>query len=316
MSPSKRSVSEQENDFISNSNLKRLRGGGLHDDDFIGEFNNDALFDEDDLVIDNYLEQQNIVPENALDEAARILEGSEQQRWKRPELPVHLTNSDDLNMLWIDMDVVSGDPLEKNPNQDRLDVVGSHEGKVPILRTFGVTNAGHSVAAFIHGFTPYGYFSLPPGYRFVDTEANRKKIRQFLDTRLLKERSAVSSNLTHAVLGVDYTESMKSMYGYDTRQTKFFKIYVSLPGLIPALKRIMEDGVDLAGIVLERESDVNSTVSSQLEYSAFECNIPFVLRFLVDRGVAGAGWLTFPSKTYQIRPSSATVSHCQVSLMN
>ena len=35
--------------------------------------------------------------------------------------------------------------------------------EVPILRLFGVTAAGHSVAAFVHGFAPYFYIEAPPG---------------------------------------------------------------------------------------------------------------------------------------------------------
>jgi DNA polymerase family B, exonuclease domain len=101
------------------------------------------------------------------------------------------------------------------------------------------------------------------------------------------------------------------MCGYDTPDTKFFKVFVALPGLIPALKRIMEDGVPLQGVIPENGS-ANHRSSGDLIYGAFECNVPFVLRFMVDRSLAGAGWLTFPKSTYEIRPIDQKETHCQV----
>ena len=68
------------------------------------------------------------------------------------------------------------------------------------------------------------------------------------------------------------------------------------------LKRIMEEGIDLAGV---RAPHGN-------EYAAFECNVPFVLRYMIDNDISGAGWLTLPQKTYQVRQASDQKTHCQV----
>ena len=74
-----------------------------------------------------------------------------------------------------------------------------------------------------------------------------------------------------------------------------------MPTLVPTLKRIMEDGVELAGV----NSDDNL-------YNGFECNVPFVLRYMIDQDIQGAGWLTLPQKTYQVRSEDRKQTHCQV----
>lgn len=40
---------------------------------------------------------------------------------------------------------------------------GQSQGKVPIIRMFGVTDSGNSVCCHIHGFAPYFYVPAPNG---------------------------------------------------------------------------------------------------------------------------------------------------------
>jgi hypothetical protein len=192
MSPIKRAISEQVDDVDAVSSLspKRLRGGGFHDDDFGEDDNNDGNLYDEDMLMEHDSDIQNAIPDEVLEEAAKAFTEKDQQRWKRPDLPSDFSSDADLDMLWIEMDIVTGKPLEKNPNSNRSDVVGSSDKAVPVLRTYGVTESGHSVAAFIHGFTPYGYFSLPPGYILANPQSNLDAIRDALNVRLLKERSA------------------------------------------------------------------------------------------------------------------------------
>lgn len=266
------------------------------------------LFDEDVDMMEDQDEAVEHIPEEALREAARVVNESDKQRWTRPPVSKErLTNQSDLNLQWLDMDVVSGQPLKKNPNAKKS-TVGRTDGAVPILRTYGVEENGHSVAVFIHGFTPYGYFALPPGYEFRN-EANLGKIRDELTLRLQAAARGQAAN-DAAVLGVTYEENLKSIMGYDTPHSKFFKIYVSLPGLMPTLKRIMEEGIALEGVV-----PVNDQVNTGMLpcFAPFECNVPFVLRFMVDREIGGAGWLTLPADTYGVRSDTQKETHCQVS---
>lgn len=40
---------------------------------------------------------------------------------------------------------------------------GQVQGKVPIIRMFGVTDSGNSVCCHVHGFAPYFYVPAPNG---------------------------------------------------------------------------------------------------------------------------------------------------------
>jgi DNA polymerase family B, exonuclease domain len=296
MSPIKRALSER---YGEGASPKRLRGGGFDDDDHSPPFEgDDGLFDDD--FIPAVPEEE--IPEEALEEVKAKIPVKDQQRWKRPDLPDDLSSTVDLNMQWIDMDVVvAGKPLEKNPNSSRKSVLGSKEGQVPVLRCYGVDESGHSVAAFLHGFTPYAYFALPARATLLDdSDAALAEIRSAIDLRLRDAARGVSQN-SPAVLGVSFVKDHQSIFGYETPHTQFLKVYVALPGLLAPLKRIMEEGIKLAPISNAQDS-----------YAPFECNVPFVLRFMVDRGITGAGWLTFPSSTYMIRAASDKETHCQV----
>lgn len=301
MSPIKRALAEQA-DSQHLLSPKRLRGGGFEDDDM--------MVDESELFEDDELEAgaEQYIPEEILQEADKVVTANDKQRWKRPDVDPNLNNKKDLNLQWLDMDVVSGPALTENPNRSQP-VAGRKAGEVPILRTFGVEENGHSVTVFIHGYTPYAYFALPPGYEC--DEACLPKIRETLTDRL-KSQARGAAAVSAEVLGVSYIDDHRSIMGYDTPHTKFLKIYVSLPGLVPTLKRIMEDGIELSGIIATAEAA--ETPGMLPVFSPFECNVPFVLRFMVDRDISGAGWLTLPAETYQIRSADKKETHCQVSV--
>lgn len=297
---------------------KRLRGGGAYDGDGDDDPSSQNLAEEElfdgDIDIVVHHEPFEEIPEEALEEVKAKIPEKDQQRWKRPDVPSSFNNEVDLNIQWIDMDVVvAPKPLEKNPNPARSEVVGVKEGQVPVLRCYGVNEEGHSVAAFLHGFTPYAFFALPAGSPVLDDQkdaAALAEIRSCIDTRLREgARNAVSQQTASnasipLVLGVNAVHGHQSIYGYETPHTQFLKVYVTLPSLLAPLKRVMEEGIILPPISDQRSES----------YSPFECNVPFVLRFMVDRGISGAGWLSFPATTYTIRPSSYKETHCQVCL--
>ncbi len=273
--------------------IKRLRGGG-DVDDYLPEPDDEELMFEEPIP-EEYLGTQDSIFSD-LTEATR-------QRWVRP--PNHvLDNTLDVSLQWFDLDLIGGNPLEEHPSElvgNRGRVVGSSTGQVPIIRAYGVTDNGNSVAVFIHGFTPYGFFALPSNASFENTEDNLAKIRASLNNRL--EGAARGAKLTEYCRSVSYVTSHKSIMGYETPHTHFFKVRVAMPTLIPPLRRIMEEGIELAGVQAPNGDNI---------YSAFECNVPFVLRYMIDQDISGAGWLTLPAKTYQVRETSKKQTHCQV----
>jgi DNA polymerase delta subunit 1 len=307
--------------FVATVPPKRLRGGGNNIDEFDdgdllleppafdADVDDAALMEEgeEDIVEEEYIPPEAM--EEARTAAAAVL--TDRQRWERPPLDpdTTATNRHDLDFQWLDMDVVTGNALSANPNPAKSKVVGQTGAgiQVPVLRTFGVTSHGHSVCAFIHGFTPYAYFAVPAGC--VVDESRLADMRAELTERLQSSAKMGNNKDSVKVVGIALVKDHKSIFGYETPYNLFLKIYVSLDKLIPALRRIMEEGVSLTGI---DSSGAENGSGMMPQFAAFEANVPFVLRFMVDRDIAGAGWLTLPQNCYQIRSTDRKETHCQV----
>ena len=306
MSPTKRSLQEGPLP-LEYCRPKRLRGGG-YDDNVGGDAENEQLFlDEVDMIEEEEEQEPPEIPpgidDDDEDDAVQLLSDPAAQRWHRPAVRADLSNQDTLNLQWLDMDVVSGKPRKGTSELDPNKEVGSQEGSVPVLRTYGVTDEGPSICVFIHGFTPYGCYAVPP--EFTIDESKLDEMRSLLQAKLAGCRGKQDAR----VLAVEPLQDYRSIMGYDAPITDFLKVYVNLPGHIPALKRVMEDGLELPGLVKRSCGSPAGWTSLQ----PFENNVPFVLRFMVDRHLGGAGWLTLPSRTYQIRPKENKETHCQVS---
>ena len=305
-------------------------------------------------VVDNH-------PNNPTDSAIHYsqLSTSQLQKWSRKPTPPNLNNQTDIHFQWLDIDMTNhSKPLTQNPNNEKkkkeVVVVGAQKGIVPVIRVYGVTDEGYSIVTFLHGYTPYGYFALPEGYDLECTENGYQdynnnnnnnnnnwkkdevlgKIRMRLNSLLSQSKTAQRNSAGGTgnddgdlVQGVQYIDDKKSIMGYSTSHTKFLKVYVQTPSLVPTLKRIMEEGISLPHIVKSKNQNNGGSSSSSSaniwdesgssgeSYQPFECNVPFVLRFMIDEDVNGAGWITLPKGTYQLRTeeSGLKASHCQVS---
>jgi DNA polymerase delta subunit 1 len=271
---------------------KRLRGGGNDDDEQL-------FLDDDD---DDEMPEQ-IPPEAADDDdVVQALKASlpAAQRWQRPPVRSDLDNRAALNLQWIDMDVVSGAPLPSVNELEPHKKVGSQVGQVPVLRTYGVTEEGHSTCVFLHGFTPYACFAVPPECTVDPSQVSAMRLA--LDNALQGARK------DGRVLAVEHLREHRSIMGYQAPHTDFLKVYVNLPHFVPGLKRVMEEGLKLPGIVQELDNNHDTHYS----FAPYECNVPFVLRFMVDQGLGGAGWLTLPARTYQVRQAARKETHCQL----
>jgi len=276
------------------NNIKRLRGGGFEDDLLVDE---SEIFDELEETPpepDDYDMVRNILSPNDLSNAMK-------KKWSRPPLALS-GNDEDLSFQWLDIDIIGGKPLTTNPNPNKSKVVGASSGQVPVLRIFGVSEEGNSVCAYLHGFTPYCYFALPPDSGLLSAlesgEDALAQIRSILNSRLKASARGIDkeSEMVHMV---QFVSDHKSIMGYETSHKKFLKVYVAMPGLVPTMKRIMESGISFPGL------------AEEASYAAFECNVPFVLRFMIDCEISGAGWLTLMKNTYQIRRQKQQ-THCQL----
>ena len=101
--------------------------------------------------------------------------------------------------------------------------------------------------------------------------------------------------------GIEVITDRQSILGFNSQFKRFFKIFVSVPTFIPPLKRMMSDGIPLPGCG-------NSSCQ------AFETNVPFVLRYMIDMDINGAGWLTASAGSYSIRSERDKKTHCQLEI--
>lgn len=73
-----------------------------------------------------------------------------------------------------------------------------------------------------------------------------------------------------------------------------------MPSLVPGTKRLLDEGLNVPGY---------GNVMGQ----TFESNVPYVLRFMIDKGIHGADWVTLPAGKYSLAtentPFQATHTH-------
>ena len=338
MSLGKKHNLSQEDDLPATTPIvKRIRGGGSNDDSFYS--NDENLYNEQDFEDEDaaaaaemeFLDEPSNLSwsdANVKDSAIKFdnLSPEQLKRWARPHVPEDVLDSStkDLHLQWLDIDMVNGTPLSSNPNSQKKKVVGAQDGEVPVIRVYGVTDKGNSAVVFIHGYTPYGYFALPEGHELAyqdedDKNTKLRKIREILNARLKSAKARRNqrkgdddADLVH---GVQYIEDCKSIMGYNSSHTRFLKVYLQMPTLVPALKRIMEEGMTLPGITPKEGYQSRNTwdESANSSYQPFECNVPFVLRFMIDETITGAGWLTLPKGTYHHHMEERKLTNCQVS---
>ena len=155
---------QPRNPLLANS--KRLRGGGWDESAVASEDMDDAINTEEIEVTE--ADEQDIA-------------SSVKQRWTRPSVAPFDTATTDINVQWLDIDMTVGPPLAANPAPGKA-VVGSTVGPVPIIRVYGCSDLGNSVSLFIHGFTPYALFAVPPSY--TNSSENLEQMRTLINERL------------------------------------------------------------------------------------------------------------------------------------
>lgn len=93
---------------------------------------------------------------------------------------------------------------------------------------------------------------------------------------------------------------MQSLLGYHFEELReFIKIFVAMPSMVAGVKRLLEDGVQISG-------------AGMLRGQTYESNVPFVLRFMIDKDISGADWVEFPAGTYSIKNHVDQVSRCSL----
>uniref|UniRef100_A0A7S1B342 DNA polymerase n=1 Tax=Corethron hystrix TaxID=216773 RepID=A0A7S1B342_9STRA len=295
---------------LESSSVLRLRGGGERGGGGGGESDIEETFDPQfEYTEEPPLEEEEgdcmEIPEeyetgssvNASDHVSRRYYPT----WIRPSIdPVTVLEGGalDLDMQCTDLDILTGYPLQTHPasthDQKSRKVPGpSVQQPCPILRLYGSTREGASVCAYVHGFSPYAFFSCPDSYVHHGNDM-RHCLNDLLRSGV---RSSDGRDVSVFCHGVKYHEGKRSLLGYVSAHQKFLQVYVASPTMVPTLKRIMEEGIELPRKCRGDDGEDDGHV----RFEAYEANVPFVLRFMIDIGMTGGGWVTLPSKRYRVR---------------
>ncbi|BES99407.1 DNA polymerase [Nesidiocoris tenuis] len=212
-------------------------------------------------------------------------------KWARKPPPELNPNQDTISFQQLEIDHYNGDPLPGMP--------GCSRGPVPIMRLYGVTMDGNSVCCHVHGFTPYFYATAPKNFKSSDLH----DFQLALNKSILEDLRSNREQISEAVVMVELVMK-QSIYGYGGDSNRqFLKIYVALPRLIAAGKRLLE------------KSNVFDAYPNHI-YSIFEANIDFDIRFMVDCGITGCNWIELPPTTWTRRAQSGNTprktSRCQI----
>ncbi|XP_004365086.2 DNA polymerase delta1 catalytic subunit [Capsaspora owczarzaki ATCC 30864] len=242
-----------------------------------------AAFDEEEFAenrvenIENVYVDPTQLNSAALSEAVTIGGGGGggSGAWLRRPVPSLSPATDALIFQQLEIDTYMGEHLAGMP--------GADASRVPILRMYGVTEAGNSVMCHVHGFLPYFYApaaglteDLLPGFMRV------------LNQNLQQQQRVARDNLSEVVLSVELVMKESIMYFHNNRKLPFVRITLALPTYVTAARKILERGLDVPNLGFRA-------------FETYETNIEYVLRFMIDTKVTGCSWIELPAGKWQLR---------------
>ncbi|EDW18790.1 DNA polymerase delta catalytic subunit isoform X2 [Drosophila mojavensis] len=229
-----------------------------------------------------------------LDQTQLLGEGPENQqtseRWSRAPPPQLNPAEDRLIFQQLDVENYVGQPLPGMP--------GAQLGPVPVVRMFGVTMEGNSVCCHVHGFCPYFYIVAPSNFE----ERHCAELHEALGKKVIADMRSNKDNVQEAVLAVELVQRL-NIHGYqgDAKQT-YIKITVTLPRFVAAASRLLKTTIIMSSFDFQ-------------DCRAFENNIDFDIRFMVDTQVVGCNWIELPPGVWRLRGRNskpAPESRCQL----
>ena len=127
-----------------------------------------------------------------------IVADAEREHWKRKPAPPIDPSKDSIVFQQLDIDYVVAEPHAMlGPERKAI-------GHAALLRIFGVTAAGNSVCAFVHGFEPYFYAKVPDSFQDSMCEGFRKNLNEVVSQQQRgggPNRSAVFISAVEVVRG-------------------------------------------------------------------------------------------------------------------
>ncbi|KAL8272885.1 hypothetical protein Esti_003194 [Eimeria stiedai] len=192
--------------------------------------------------------------------------------------------------------------------------------QAPMLRLYGVTASGSSVMCNVHGFYPYCYCECPatlasairatatPNSDAWQHNAVTDALRALIDDHVSKTH-AQGKGYERRIVDVRCEEKESLMHYSPSKAGQlFFRITAASPQMIAGIRTLIESGIRL------RIPEGFVSASGQqllLPQTAYEANIPFVLRYMVDSEITGCCWIRANRGRFVVRPASLRESRCQ-----
>ncbi|ELU43623.1 DNA polymerase delta catalytic subunit [Rhizoctonia solani AG-1 IA] len=145
---------------------------------------------------------------------------------------------------------------------------------------------GHSVLAHVTDFLPYFYIAMPRGY-------DPNEARAFMDH--LNGQTAPGTVLKIEIVHKRSLWSYRLNARAEDETSPFLKITLSEARNVP---KVRDEYMGL----------FNGPITT------YESNMPFELRFMVDREIVGMNWVEAPAGAYELRSDSQKISTCQIEL--
>jgi DNA polymerase elongation subunit (family B) len=170
--------------------------------------------------------------------------------------------------------------------------------ELPVIELFGVTLSGYSVNVHVHGFLPYFYTDSSALLSGKQSRTVCDRVLELMETlmtaqRVTSNRSSSadgrqSTGLKRFVHQVD-TKRATSIYGHHEHPLDFLRITMLRPGDVPAAR----------GLITDHKKFI-SLKNGGLR-KCYEANVEFIIRFMIDAGITGCGWVTAPGGTFKNR---------------
>lgn len=171
-------------------------------------------------------------------------------------------------------------------------------GNVPIIRIFGVTEDQNSVQCNIHGKLPYLKVRAPKGFAGDNIPDLVRSLETAIQKtcngeRMTKEQKTAIFD-AHMIRGNDI---MNYRFG---KKEDFIEVTCTIPSYIPKCRKALEDGLMIGE-------------AGPFQFNTYESDIPFILRYMIDRDIVGCGWVKISD--YQLAPKGTSLCQIEVNVL-
>ncbi|EGR29193.1 hypothetical protein IMG5_161090 [Ichthyophthirius multifiliis] len=251
----------------------------------------DEYYEEEFL---DYIEEVQPEDEQDIDFEDKDLENLTNKKYRRPEVDsLKINNYNDIHFMLLDTDYYVINQGESIKTGEKVEDVP----KAPIIRLYGVTKDQNSIMIHVKGKDPYLYIQIPKN--ILVNEMLLENLKNELNKQSINMRS-VKSKYFIKKIEITEGESIKNFKGKDYEIETFLKIYTFLPAHVSTLRGIFEKGFHFESIQFPRTS--------------FESNMPFSLRFMIDKDIVGMGWINLKKNMFEIRSIDKHKSRCQIEI--